>query len=74
MHKRALQGWIAAALQDHDGLTPSEAAEAARGIMILYDGAIVQARLHRDPSIGSTAKAAAGALLQGHGASKGRAS
>lgn len=67
VHKRALQDWIVALLESRDGLAPDRAREAARSVMILYDGSIIHARLHGDPSMATTAKTAARVVLRTYG-------
>jgi AcrR family transcriptional regulator len=61
-HKRAIQDWMTSALRD-DGHPADKATEAARSLMIIYDGAIVQARLLDDPTVAITARNAAQTLI-----------
>jgi AcrR family transcriptional regulator len=61
-HKKRFEAWLMQILSaDQFG----EAASLARQIMILFDGAVTQILIHRDPSYAASAGAAAAALLSG---------
>lgn len=60
-HKQAIQSWIVATLK-REGRGPG-AEETARAIMLLYDGAIVHARIGKSPEAADIAKIAAANLI-----------
>jgi AcrR family transcriptional regulator len=61
-HKKRFEDWLVQILSaDQFG----EAASLARQIMILFDGAVTQILIHRDPSYALSAGDAAAALLKG---------
>ena len=66
-HKKRFEGWLKGVLVA-DGF--ASAADLARQIMILFDGAIAQILIHRDPSYALSAAEAATALLKGKAKSK----
>ena len=59
-HKKRFEGWLEEIL-DADGF--AEAADLARQLMILFDGAIAEILIHRDSSYALSAGRAASALL-----------
>jgi hypothetical protein len=59
-HKKRFENWLEDILAG-DGI--AEAAELARQIMILFDGAVAQILIHRDPSYASSAGNAAASLI-----------
>ena len=68
-HKKRFEGWLNEILTA-DGFT--EAADLARQIMILFDGAVAQILVHRDPSYALSARDAASTLLNRMNKSKRR--
>jgi AcrR family transcriptional regulator len=61
-HKKRFESWLEDILRA-DGIT--EAAILARQIMILFDGAVAQILIHRDPGYASSAAKAAASLIRG---------
>ena len=68
-HKKRFEGWLNGILTA-DGFT--EVADLARQIMILFDGAVAQILVHRDPSYALSARDAASTLLNRMNKSKRR--
>ena len=70
-HKKRFEGWLKGVLAA-DGY--AKAPDLARQLMILFDGAIAQILIHRDPSYAQSASDAAAALLNRGAKSKRRRS
>jgi AcrR family transcriptional regulator len=68
-HKKRFEGWLKGVLVA-DGF--AKAAVLARQLMILFDGAVAQILIHRDPSYALSASDAAAALLNCRAKSKRR--
>jgi len=62
-HKKRFEGWLRELLEA-EGV--GDAADLARQIMILFDGAVTQILIHRDTSYAKAAGAAALMLLRAH--------
>ncbi|WP_119388767.1 TetR/AcrR family transcriptional regulator [Taklimakanibacter lacteus] len=60
-HKKSFEGWLADILRA-DAI--ADAAELARQIMILFDGAVAQILIHRDPGYAASAAEAAALLIR----------
>jgi AcrR family transcriptional regulator len=60
-HKKRFESWLEDILRT-DGI--AEAREIARQIMILFDGAVAQILIHRDPDYASSAGKAAAMLIK----------
>lgn len=59
-HKKRFEGWLEEILASDE---IAEAAGLARQIMILFDGAVAQILIHRDPSYAASAANAAATLI-----------
>jgi AcrR family transcriptional regulator len=62
-HKKRVEDWLCSVFED--AISPLEARQLARQVILLLDGAFAVVLLHRDPSYMETAGTAAAGLVRG---------